>query len=106
MKHVASSRQYVLSLDEHFPKPSTSGRKSNERNKEPEILIDRNNSDSDRAHVMRVENPNAFRTVEYQLFLRSLVPRLVEHCQGNCGIKLKPAHNRDYLLVNSHGPST
>ena len=109
MKHVASFRQYTPSLDERFPKLSTSGRKSNERKrvrkKEPEILIDRNNSDSDRAHIMRVENPNASRPVEYQLFLRSLVPRLVERCQGNCGIKLKPADNRDYLLVKSHGPS-
>ena len=110
MKHVACFRQYVPSLDEHFSKPSTSGRKSNERKrvrkKEPEIIIDRNNSHSDRAHVMRVENPNASRPVEYQLFLRSLVPRVVERCQGNCGIKLKPADNRDYLLVKSHGPST
>ena len=64
MKHVASSRQYVLSLDEHVPKPSRSGRKSNERNKEPEILIDRNNSDSDRAHVMRMENPNASKQIQ------------------------------------------
>ena len=55
---------------------------------------------------MRVENPNASRPVEYQLFLRSLVPRFVECCQGNCGIKLKPADNQYYLLVKSHGPST
>ena len=110
MKHVASFRQYVPSLDGHFPKPSKTGGKSNERKrvqkKEPEILIDRKNSDSDRAHVMRVENPNASRPVEYQFFLRSLLPRLVEHCQENCGIKLKPADNRDYLLVKSHGPLT
>ena len=53
-----------------------------------------------------MENPNASRPLEYQLFLRSLVPRLAERCQGNCGIKLKPADNRDYLLVKSHGPST
>ena len=110
MKHVACFRQYVPSLDEHFPKPSTSGRKSNERKrvrkKEPEIIIDRNNSHSDRAHVMWVENPNASRPVEYQLFLRSLVPGVVERCQGNCGIKLKPADNRDYLLVKSRVPST
>ena len=113
MKHVASFWQYVPSFDEHFPKPSTSGRKSNERKrvrkKERGILINRNSSDSDRAHVMRVENPNASLPLEccqYQLFLWSLVPRLVECCQGNCGIKLKPADNRDYLLVKSHGPST
>ena len=107
MKHVACLRQYVPSLDEHFLKPSTSCRKSNERKrvrkKEPEIIIDRH---SDRAHVMRVENPNASRPVEYQLFLRSLVPRVVERCQENCGIKLKAADNRDYLLVKSRVPST
>ena len=63
MKHVQSFQQYVPSLNEHFLKPGTSGRKSNERKrvrkKELELLIDRNNSDSNRAHVMRVENPNA-----------------------------------------------
>ena len=110
MKHVASFRQHVPSLDEHFPKPSTSGRKSNERKRVPkkelEILIDRDNSDSDRAQVMRVENPNASQPIEYQIFLRSLVPRLLECCQGNCGIKLKSSDNRDYLSVKFHGPST
>ena len=55
---------------------------------------------------MLVENPNASRPVEYQLFLRSLVLRLAKRCQGNCGIKLKLANIRDYLLVKSHGPST
>ena len=74
IKHVVSFRQYVPSLDEHSLKTSTSGRKSSERKrvqkKEPEILIDRNNNDSDRVHVMRVENPNASRPVEYQLFLQ------------------------------------
>ena len=106
-----SWRSIVITLVRHMmltvipgfspTKPSTSSRKSNERKrvqkKKPEILIDHNNCDSDRAHVMRVENPNASRPVEYQLFLRSLVPRLVERCQVHCGIKLKPADNRDYL---------
>ena len=63
MKHVPSFRQYVPSLDEHFLKPGTSGRKLNERKrvrkKELELLIDRDNSDSNSAHVMWVENPNA-----------------------------------------------
>ena len=55
----------VLSIDITFN--LCSNRKSNERKgvrkKEPEILIDRNNCDSDRAHVMRVENQNASRPV-------------------------------------------
>ena len=109
MKDVAPSRQYVPSFDEHFPKPKYKWQKiewKRVRKKKLEILIDRNNSDSDRALVMRVENPNASWRVEYQLFLRSLVPCLVERCQGNCIIKLKPADNRDYLLVKSHGTST
>ena len=46
---------------------------------------------------MQIEDPNAKRTVPYKLFLRSLVPRQVERCQGNCGNKLK--------LVKSHGPA-
>ena len=53
-----------------------------------------------------IEDPNSKRVIPYELFLRSLVPRQVERCQGNCGNKLKPSDNGDYLLVKSHGPSS
>ena len=45
-------------------------------------------------------------TVSYELFFRSLVSRLVEQCQGNCGVKLKTSDDGDYLLIKSHAPST
>ena len=43
------------------------------------------------------------RRVTYEL--RSMVPRLVDRCQGNCGKKLLPADEQDYLLVKSWGHS-
>ena len=36
----------------------------------------------------------------------SLVSRLVQRCQGNCGVNLKPSDNEDYLVVKSHGSTT
>ena len=44
--------------------------------------------------------------VPYILFFRSLVQRLVQRCQENCGINLKPSDNEDYLVVKSHGSTT
>ena len=53
---------------------------------------------------IRIDEPNAERTVSYLLFLRSLVPRLVEQCQRRCGVKLKTSDDGDYLLVKSYDP--
>ena len=39
------------------------------------------------------------KTVPYKLFFISLVRRQVKRWQGNCGNKLKPADNGDYLLI-------
>ena len=44
--------------------------------------------------------------VPYILFFRSLVQRLVQRCQENCGINLKPSDNEDYLLLKSRGSNT
>ena len=37
-----------------------------------------------------------------------MVPRKVERCQGNCGVKLEPSDeaNNNYLVVKSFGTST
>ena len=34
------------------------------------------------------------------------MPRLVDRCQENCGVKLKTSDDEDYLLIKSHGQST
>ena len=50
-----------------------------------------------------MEDPKLSRRVTYEL--RSMVPRLVDRRQGNCGEKLLPADEQDYLLVKSLGRS-
>jgi len=40
------------------------------------------------------------------MYFRSQLPRAVERCQGNCGIKLVPAEEQDYLVIKSYGQST
>ena len=97
MKHVANFRKYSLSLEEHFNKPVKSGRKSNEskrrRKRDVDIVIDRMEKTK---KVQRVEDPNAERPIAYELFFQSMVPRLVQRCQGNCGVKLCTADEGDY----------
>ena len=34
------------------------------------------------------------------------MPRLVDRCQENCGVKLKASDDEDYLFIKSHGQST
>ena len=84
-----------------------SGRKPNEskrrRKRDADIVIDRMEKTK---KVQRIEDPNAERPIVYELFFRSMVPRLVQHCQGNCGMKLCAADEGDYLLVKSYGIST
>ena len=97
MKHVANFRKYSLSLEEHFNKPVKSGRKSNEskrrRKKDADIVIDRMEKTK---KVQRVEDPNAEQPIAYELFFQSMVPRLVQRCQGTCGVKLCTADEGDY----------
>ena len=107
MKDVANFRKYSSSLEEHFDKPVKSGRKPNEskrrRKRDADIVIDRMEKTK---KVQRIEDPNAERPIVYELFFRSMVPRLVQRCQGNCGVKLCTADEGDYLLVKSYGTST
>ena len=110
-KHVLAFRNYNLSLEDKFIKPAKSDRKlshqTRKRKPELDVLINRLENKGKRSgKKAQIEDPNVKRTVPYKLFLRSLVPRHVERCQGNCGNKLKPADNGDYLLIKSHGPSS
>ena len=61
-----------------------------------------------KAGKVKIQDPNIARKVVYELHLRSMVPRKVERCQGNCGVKLEPSDeaNNDYLVVKSFGTST
>ena len=42
---------------------------------------------------------NAPEKISYDIFSRSMVPRLVNRCQVNCGDKLFPADKEDYLVM-------
>ena len=49
------------------------------------------------------QNPNAPEKILYELFFLSMVPRLANWYQENCGDKLFPADKEDYLVVKSRG---
>ena len=98
-------------LEDQFKNTKQSGRKPSDRTRkrkpEPEVLIDRlEDREKKPEKKVRIDGPHAKRTVLYELYFRSLVPRLVERCQGNCGVKLKTSDDGDYLLIKSHDPST
>ena len=87
---------YNPSLAGKFIKPVKSGRKpshqTRKRKPEPDVLINRiENKGKLSEKKVQIGDPNAKRMAPYKLFLRSMVLRLVEKCQGNCGNKLKPA---------------
>ena len=87
--------------EQEFKKPQKSGKKANEKQRKrketPEIFVERVQKDEKRT---RIDDPNVQPKVPYVLFFRSLVPRLVQRCQGNCSINLKPSDDEDYLVVN------
>ena len=103
----ARCRLYSLSLEEHFNKPVKSGRKPNEskrrRKRGAVIVVDRMEKPK---KVQSIEDPNAERPLVYELFFRSMIPRLVQRYQGNCSVKLCTADEGDYLLVKPYGTST
>ena len=74
------------------------------RKPQAEIIVDR----MEKLAKVKIQDPNIVRKVIYELHLRSMVPRKVERCQGNCGVKLEPSDkaNNDYLVVKSFGTST
>ena len=97
----------MSTMEQEFKKPQKSGKKANEKQRKrkgtPEIFVERVQKDEKRT---RIDHPNVQPQVPYVLFFRSLVPRLVQRCQRNCGINLKPSDNEDYLVVKSHGSTT
>ena len=106
-KHVSLFRQRMPTMEKEFKKPQKSGKKANEKQRKrketPEIFVERVQKYEKRT---RIDDPNVQPQVPYLLFFRSLVPRLVQRCQGNCGNNLKPSDNEDYLIVKSHGSTT
>ena len=93
-QHVLGFRNYNPSLEDKFIKPAKSGRKPShqtlKRKRQPDVLINTLENKGKRSgKKVQIEDPNAKRTVPYELFLRSLVPRQVKRCQGNCGNKVK-----------------
>ena len=104
-------RNHKPSLENQFKKPKRSGRKASDqtckRKPKPETLIGRLEDREKKAEKkVWIDDLHAKRIVSYELFFRSLVPRLVERCQGNSGVKLKTTDDGDYLLIKSHGLST
>ena len=113
-RHVEKFRAYRPGLEDQFTKPKASGRKPNEmkRTRKPnaEIVIDRISPTQEEIaqkipKKVELEDPNSLPKAVYELHLRSMVPRKVQRCQGECNRNLIPADNEDYLLVKSYGRS-
>ena len=108
MKHVERFRRYRPTLGNQFDKPKSSGRKPSDRKRtrKPDFKIafdrlDKKEKESRKSFTF--QDPNALEKISYELFFRSMVPRLVNRCQGNFGDKLFPAEKEDYLVVKSRG---
>ena len=105
MKHVEKFRKDCPKTEDSFRKPASSERKLYEkktaRKPQAEIIVDR----MEKPEKVKNQDPNISGTVVYKLHLRSMVPRKVERCQGNCGVKLEPSDetSNDYLVVKSFG---
>ena len=86
-KHVKKFRMYKQTLDDEYVQPKKSGKKTSDGGKrickqqETEAIV------VCHAKRIRIEDPNCELKIPFELFLRSLVPRLVENCQGNCAQK-------------------
>ena len=107
-KHVERFRRYRPTLDDQFDKPKSSGRKPNYRKwtRKPDFesafdWLDKNEKESRKSFTF--QDPNAPEKISYELFFCSMVPRLVNRCQGNYGDKLFLVGKEDYLVVKSRG---
>ena len=108
MKHVERFWRYRSTLDDQFDKPKSSGRKrsNRKRTRKPDFESahdwqDKKEKESRKSFTF--QDPNASEKISCELFFRSMVPRLVNRCQGNCGYKLFPVGKEDYLVVKSRG---
>lgn len=106
--------QNCAQIENQFKKPKASGKKPSDskrvRKPEPEVVIDRTTTQPEQQQTkseesMHIGNPNEPGEPTYQLYLRSMVPRMVEVCQRKCGKRLLSTDNDDYLLVKSFGHS-
>ena len=89
-KHVSLFRQHMPTMEKEFKKPQKSGKKANEKQRKRKETQERERVQKDEKRT-RIDDPNVQPQVPCVLFFRSLVPRLVQRCQGNCGINLKPS---------------
>ena len=108
MKYLERFRRYKPTLDDQFDKPKSSGRKPSDRKRtrkpDFESAFDRlDEKEQESWKWFTFQDPNAPEKISYELFFRSMVLRLVNRCQGNCGDKLLPADKEDYLVVKSRG---
>lgn len=106
IKYVESFRRYKPTLDDQFDKSKSSGRKPSDRkpSRKPDFesvfdWLDKKEKESRKS--FNFQDPNAPEKISCELFFRSMVPRLVNRCQGKCGDKLFSAGKEDYLVVKS-----
>ena len=107
MEHIERFRRPTL--DDQFNKPKSSGRKPIDRKqtRKPDFesafdWLSKNEKETGKSFTFH--DPNTLEKVSYELFFRSVVPRLVNRCKENCGDKLFSVDIEDYLVVKSRGP--
>ena len=105
MKHAERFWRYSLTLDDQSDKPksrSSSRKPSDEkrtRKQDFESAFDRlDKKKKESRKSFTFQDPNA-----HEPFFRSVVPRSINGCQGNCRNKLYLAGKEDYLVVKSRG---
>ena len=91
MKHVERFRRYKPTLDDQFDKLKSSGRKPSDRKRtrRPDFesafdRVDKKKKESRKSFTF--QDPNSLEKILYELFSRSMVPRLVNQCQGICHV--------------------
>ena len=83
---------YEPTLDDEYVKPKKSGKKPSDGGKwmrkqqKTEVIVDRH------AKRICIQDSNYEPEIPFKLFFQSLVPRLVEKCQGNCGRKVSQSN--------------
>ena len=70
----------------------------------PESAFDRlDKKEKENRKSFSFRDPNAPEKLLCELFFRSVVPCLVNRCQGNCGDELFLVDKEDYLVVKPRG---
>ena len=93
MKHFEQFRSYKPTLDDYFDEPNSSKRKPIGRKWTRKLYFESSFDRLDKKEKQSwksftLQDPNALEKISYELFLRSLVLRLVNWYQGNCRDKL------------------